>query len=560
MNSWRKALLMSGLSVALLAVNCEDKGTGADGGPFPEAGADLTKTDSAPPPDFIKFQKAGDAVEVDTTATNEWLVVPYSVSSTEAAAIDYTIKVESTTASTSYPIRVQRPAPLAVRNPVFWARWQKRLAVEAWTRSVRAQAARSRLMLPEALLQRRIPGKLKTFAACTLSSECAATEVCHAGTCAAQLSLDVSKFATGTATVDVKRKGTSAAILVESGATVAETDLDAMLEAFDKTIYPRDVALFGNPVLKTGETVLASDRNADGLVWIVISAKVSENKPAVGFFVANDFTTDAGSNKADILWLTPPAAAGQLEGIYATMAHEFQHLLGFAVKVYKPQANGGSGNLEALWLDEGLSHFAEDACGYGGENTTLLDQEVFTSFGTKAMITGTDGLPMRGMALTFVRYLFEQKGAVSYESTGAITDKGGAAWLQALHASDKTGTEAIDGTFGDHKAALDKWMATIALDGRGIAGAEAYSYQPLIEDTVTQHQIGLKIRGKRKDNTGAETDLQGPLEETLGIEEKADTIPNATGKLFKLTGQDGKIKITVTTQDSDFRYLLIKLK
>ena len=39
----------------------------------------------------------------------------------------------------------------------------------------------------------------------------------------------------------------------------------------------------------------------------------------------------------------------------------------------------------------------------------LLDQELFTSFGDTQMVTGTDGLPMRAMAMTFVSALVLKK-------------------------------------------------------------------------------------------------------------------------------------------------------
>ncbi len=565
MFSWRNALLAMGLSVLLTGGMCGDDETKTtDGGPTPDTlDTDSGSPDSAPPPDFVKFHKAGETAEVTSTAANTWLIVPYSVSTQEASAIDYTIKVEAKIGSTSYPLKMRRRVPLSVRNPALWAKWQRRLAVEAWTHGVRLQASHSPMSLPDALIQKRLQGMNKTFAACTKSSECGTDEVCHGGSCEKVLTLNVEKFAPTAKeiTATVKRKGDHTAIIVDNKATVDERDLDDLIDMFDKTIYQRDVSLFGNPPLKSGETTLSSDRNADGLIWMVITNTVSEVRPAVGFFVATDFTDDALSNKADILWMTPPETAGELTPAYTTMAHEFQHLLNYAVKVYKPAASGGSaGDLEALWLDEGLSHFAEDACGFGGENTTMLSQETFTAFNTTALISGQDSLAARGVAFTYVRYLFEKKGAASYETSGAITDGGGAAWLKSLHASTKTGAENITATYGDYKAAMDAWIATIAIDGRGMSGADLYSYKSLIDDPVTHHQIGLKIRGSRKDATGAETTLEGPLEEDAKVGDNAGTIANATGNFYKLPGQDGTMKITLTTQESDMRFVVIKLK
>jgi len=564
------AMLIAG-SLGLMLGACETVEETADGGPNPDGfvpGDDGSTHDTAqPPPGLVTFKGVDDVAEVSSEATNEWLIVPYSVSGTASDAIDYSLNVEAitNTSLSTTTVRVARqPIPLAVRNPAFWARWQKRLAVEAWTRSLRERAASSVLSAP-ATLAKLTPqelGELQWFAdePCTLSSDCAELEVCHALTCQPSFTLNIKEFAPTTQeiTVSVKRKGTHVAILVDEGASASEGDLDAMLEAFDTTIYPRATGVFGNPTLKDGEATLASDRNADGLAWIVVTDKVSEKTEAMGFFVATDFTDEANSNKADILYVTDPTDG--IDGIVTTMAHEFQHLLNFGTKVYKPQVNGGTGSLEALWLDEGQAHFSEDICGYGGENTTLLDQELFTSFSDTSLITAEDGLTMRAMAMTFVRYLFEQKGAVSYNVDGTVTDGGGAAWLQSLRAHNGTGADSVTATYGDYKAAMDYWIATIALDGRDATDSPLFNYRELITDPITGQQIGLKIRGTRKDATGEDVELEGPLEEDITVGQKEDTVRNASAKFFLLKNQEGTVKVTLSSQDSDMRLAVIKVK
>jgi hypothetical protein len=279
-----------------------------------------------------------------------------------------------------------------------------------------------------------------------------------------------------------------------------------------------------------------------------------------GFFVKIDFadaSTEANSNEADILYIN--AAQSNLEAAYTTIAHEFQHLLNFGAKVYRPKVAGGQGSQEELWLDEGMSHFAEDACGYGGDNVILLDQEVFTSFNMTSMLGPDDSAVMRGMAFTFVRYLFEQKGGASYESDGSITDKGGAALLASIHTSDKRGVDAVSEKYAPFKDAFDGWITAISLDGRGVTDYAKYVFQPLIDDPKTGNKVGLKIRGTRKDSGGNDVALAGPLEDDLTAN-VSDTIPNATGKFFKLAGQSGKVTVTVKCQESDFHYAVIKLK
>ncbi|MCA9670486.1 MAG: hypothetical protein KC503_33045 [Myxococcales bacterium] len=552
----------------LLAVGCDETTGGSDGNPPNPDGGDIGVKEGGPNPDIggppsglAQFASAGTDIEVDFSAgSEEFIIVPFSVSATSADAIDFTLKIAASgSAKRSYKLTYKIPQnlPLAMRNPQLWARWQNQLAVEAWTRKLREAAAK----MP---VSKRKPnlGGFKPIAACTTSADCSATEVCGGGECKAQLDLNLSKFsATATATFDVKRKGSIAAILVDSGATVADADLDALLKAFEETIYPRDVALFGNPALTSGGK--ASDRNGDGLVWVVLTDKVSEKNNAVGFFVATDFTDDAASNKADILYMVPPSSGKPLDRIYTTMAHELEHLLNYASKVYKAKLDGGQGAIESLWLDEGLAHFAEDACGYGGENVTLLSQELFTSFGDTRMFetdSANDKLTMRAMAMTFLRYMFERKGGVTYNSDGTIADKGGAAWLQSLVTSDKQGTDNVTASYGDYKDAMNNWIAAIVLDGRSVTDYVGFNYDPLVTDPVTGNSIGMIVRGTRKDNTGADVNLQGPLENNFSGPSVDETIPNSSAKFFKLSGQTGKVKISVTTQESDFRFAVIKIK
>jgi hypothetical protein len=354
----------------------------------------------------------------------------------------------------------------------------------------------------------------------------------------------------------VQRKGENVAILVDSADMVDAAELDRMLEQLEEIIYVRAVALFGDPPLTDGSSQTASDRNADGLLWIVLTSKVADMGDAVGFFVATDFTEDASSNQADILYVNSDQVGAAAD---RTMAHELQHLLSYGAKAYKPEVNGGGGSLEALWLDEGQSHFSEDACGFPGENTTLLDQEVFTAFSETQMFSDQDSLAMRGLAMLFVRYLFEQEGAVQYDADGTITDQGGAAFLQGLHNSSELGLDAVEAVHGDAKGAFANWAVAVGLDNRGVTDDSRFVYQDLVDDPKTGNKLGVKIRGPREDETGAEVNLLGPLEEEITGDTQG-TIPSSTARYYVLTGQSGTVDVTVESQAEDFGFALVKLE
>ncbi|MCB9555137.1 MAG: hypothetical protein H6707_03460 [Deltaproteobacteria bacterium] len=545
--------------------NCSrDAGVRTDGAPV---------ADSAQPPSgIVTFKNAGETATASFSAGNEaYVVVPYSVSTTAADAIDFTIKLTTKTSGTrSYSMR-WGGFPARKTDPVWAKRIASRIAVERWTRGLRERAATMR-MSPQSTVLSPVRRKFGHIAACAsgLSADCGANEVCVKGQCTSEISgYNVTEFAPTTKAIDltVERKGQSVAILVEKGKTVAKADLDGLLQAFQEVIALRDVALFGDPALKSGETRTSSDRNGDGMVWLVLSDTVAEkNSDAVGFFVGTDFADvkdSANSNEADVLYCVLPSSGTPLPKILPILAHEFQHLLNFATKVYRPKVNGGQGALEELWLDEGLSHFAEDAVGYGGDNVTLLDQELFPSFGDFSLFVNVktgDTPGLRALALAFVRYLFEQKGGVSYlKEDPRPQDKGGATWLKALLASDKAGVDGITATYGDYKAAFNNWIAAVVLDGRDVTDFAAYNYAPLITDPLTGSAIGLVVRGTRKDASGSEITLQGPLEKKLNSGDNADTIPNGGAKFFALSGLTGEATIEVTTQESDFRFAVIKV-
>ncbi len=540
--------LLLALSLAAAGAGCELlDGDGNDGGPDP-------LPDSGPPPSGeLVTKNAGESAEVEATAEGQFMVIPYSVSSTAADSIDFEITVTGSGKTTSVTGQLTKKVrvPLRQRNPALWSRWRNRLDVERWTR---LQAERAYTM-PHGMTQHAKNGS------CTLSSGCKSGEVCAAGTCSSSVTIKVKEFAkVDTITAVVKKKGKVAAILVDKDDTVSASALSSILKTFEETVYVRDVALFGNPKLKSGGSVLASDRNGDGLVWLVLTKRTADKKKAVGFFNAVDFTTGASSNKADILYLNS-AETKKMVDINTIMAHEFQHLLGYASKVYKPKVAGGSGALEVLWLDEGQSHFAEGACGFDGENVSLLSEKAFPDFGDAAVFysPSDDELTQRAMAYMFVRYLFEQKGGVSYTSGGGITDKGGAAFLKRLHTTSKQGVAAVSEAFGaSYKSAFDTWVAAVALDGRGVTSYKAHRYMALVDDPVTGRKIGLKVRGTRKDADGQSVKLDGPNYEDLTTD-ASESVANSSAKLFLLK-KKGKLTVKVTTKAKDFRFAVVKIK
>jgi hypothetical protein len=146
---------------------------------------------------------------------------------------------------------------------------------------------------------------------------------------------------------------------------------------FDTLVYPLDVGAFGAP----------SDLDQNGKVAILFTEYVNELTPANspyfvgGFFHPRDIFLKTGpptdftcatSNEGEMFYMLVPDPSGQVNGNARTLgfvdtlttsvlAHEFQHLINATRRVY---VNNNFVDFEETWLNEGLSHVAEELLYY----------------------------------------------------------------------------------------------------------------------------------------------------------------------------------------------------
>ncbi len=162
------------------------------------------------------------------------------------------------------------------------------------------------------------------------------------------------------------------------------TDADWRLIAdeFDQSIYPTGATYFGE----------AADLDGNDRVTLVFTPEVNSLTPPGGgringFFLLSDLAasgreggagvpgegdaTCPASNEAEILYIgvadpngefgSPFTKAQALRAARRTAAHELQHLLAAEQRVVLGSQDFGS--VEESWLDEGLSHLAEELVG-----------------------------------------------------------------------------------------------------------------------------------------------------------------------------------------------------
>jgi hypothetical protein len=250
-------------------------------------------------------------------------------------------------------------APLALRSPLLKA-FQAPLASGDFHRMLRARE-RALSESPSAALfdqgraarSAAVPptlGEQRTFNVCT-------TRECNTFT---------GVVATASAV------GEKVAIFVDDAAPAggySPADLTDVGTLFDDFLYPIDTLAFGRE----------SDIDANGVVIVLLTPRVNALSPncnttgsvILGYFFGADLLprsgNNPGSNEAEIFYGLVPdptnpdcdiSLAFARSRLPVTFIHEFQHMISFNQHVL---VRGGRS--EDTWLNEGLSHFAEELGG-----------------------------------------------------------------------------------------------------------------------------------------------------------------------------------------------------
>lgn len=176
-----------------------------------------------------------------------------------------------------------------------------------------------------------------------------------------------------TITATARRISTRAIVFTDDAAPpggFSDTELQEIAGEFDTLVYPTDVDYFGTPL----------DLDENSRIIILYTPEVNRLTPAGnpegfvgGFFFAGDLFPVAQcpqTNRAEVFYVLAPDPNGVIngnkrttaqvrQGTRGTIAHEFQHMINASERIRHPVTS----NLESVWLDEALSHFAEDLNG-----------------------------------------------------------------------------------------------------------------------------------------------------------------------------------------------------
>jgi hypothetical protein len=258
-----------------------------------------------------------------------------------------------------------------------------------------------------------------------------------------------------------------------------QTDLDKVGALFDSQLYPIDVAAFGSE----------SDLDNNGVVVVLLTPRVNALAPncnatgsvILGYFFGLDLLpTQAHSNKGEVFYglvPDPNNSTCDISKAFAnaflppTFIHEFQHMISFNQHVLVRQ-----GTAEDTWLNEGLSHFAEELGGrlipdaecqpaFTSCENQFLQGDVSNSYGyldsldLKFLIepgSSTGDLSERGANWLFVRWLADHFAA---------TQPNGTELTRALVETKLTGSANVEAVTGSSfSTLLGEWQLANYLD------------------------------------------------------------------------------------------------
>ena len=287
---------------------------------------------------------------------------------------------------------------------------------------------------------------------------------------------------------------------------LSNADFTAIATEFDDLIFRTDTAWFGSP----------TDINKDGRITILYTPEVNKftekgsSSYIGGFFWGGDLFTQADyqaagltcpqTNAQEIFYLLAPDPAGAFgdarstalvrQTTRGTIAHELQHMINQGIR----QFNVNADPFEVDWLNEGLSHFAEEAVGRAargfGDFQSLTSAEVraniedyasyfqqnLVRFGSYLVRPDTTSpissradrdLPPRGAAWALLRYSADQ-----------FSPGNARQFFRRLVAGPRSGvTNLVEKAGVPFDQIISGWLITNYTDNLTVAGLDArYSY------------------------------------------------------------------------------------
>lgn len=275
-----------------------------------------------------------------------------------------------------------------------------------------------------------------------------------------------------------------------------DTELTGFGQAFDTLGFALDTLNFGTP----------TDIDGNGRVAILFTPGVNAIPGPPGGFVGGlqasrdlfSVADCAGSNEGEMFYMPVPDPSSTINGNYtskanlsnivlSTLVHEFQHLINAGRRIY---VNGASA-LEEVWLNEGLSHIAEELLYYrvsgnppGADIGLALVQSSQAQLDaantyqvqnllrlrnymaapeTNSPYSQVDALEMRGAIWELLRYSQDRNGGTQRST-----------WYPLVNTT-LTGQSNFNAVFGNITTMAHDWAVAQFTDDAGLAVATNYT-------------------------------------------------------------------------------------
>ncbi|MFH1741971.1 MAG: hypothetical protein ABIH23_23455 [bacterium] len=269
-----------------------------------------------------------------------------------------------------------------------------------------------------------------------------------------------------TVTGTLRYLGTHAAVYVDNNiwmqgeAPVNQSLVDREGAFFDNTTYPTISTVFGAP----------SDVDKDGHICILFTTAAAGLGGDAFFFSGDLFNRSEldpsfPTNTMEILYVAPPNTPGRYiddADISGNIAHELQHLINF---YYHSLVYGGRNGLhnEEKWLDEGLSHLAEDYVGSAlVSNPDRVSRYLAATDAIEILTDYSPNTTQRGGEYLLCRY---------------IADRFGDAVITKLVKTGKMGIENVEsGTGTSFSEILGDWSRAVFLSDLSISDDPKLNY------------------------------------------------------------------------------------
>jgi hypothetical protein len=405
------------------------------------------------------------------TDSVRYLLVPQIATDVEGATLPFILDGD-----TLHPVLAAPPATaMASRSSNLGDRFHDFLRSEERNGfaglGVRPQAAPA--TRPPRLLAPPVVGDVKSFKVCS--------------------NLSCSALATVTATA--KTVNGHLAIYVDNAAPangLTQGALDSLGTLFENRLYAIDTTAYGRESDIDGNTVV--EVLMTGVVNKLVTRQTCHTQGFVaGFFFGADIDPQFASqfNNGEVFYsivadpdstLSCAHSVTRLKAqVPVTFIHEFQHMIS-----YNRHVLVGGGQSQVTWLDEGMSHFAEEL---GGRSFLPSDSVNFSNFLFGDLInsymyldssathflafsSGIGTLAERGAAWLFVRYLADRFAAdTSFASVAAFTRA-----LETNNLQGKAAIEAVTGT--PFSTLVERWaLANYVSDLPGFTAPPELQYK-----------------------------------------------------------------------------------